>query len=35
MVLLTNHGLADDRSRESHRAGWEGSFDNLAREVSR
>ena len=33
-VLMTNHGLADQRSLESHREGWEGSFDNLARVVS-
>ena len=34
-VVMTNRGLADERSRESHREGWEGSFDNLARVVSR
>jgi uncharacterized protein YndB with AHSA1/START domain len=33
-VVLTNHGLVDERSRESHREGWDGSFDNLARLVS-
>ncbi len=34
-VVMTNRGLVDERSRESHREGWEGSFDNLARLVSR
>jgi hypothetical protein len=34
-VLLTNHGLADVRSRDSLREGWDGSFDILARVVSR
>lgn len=34
-VVMTNHGLADERSRESHHEGWEGSFDTLARLVSR
>jgi uncharacterized protein YndB with AHSA1/START domain len=34
-VVMTNRGLADEQSRESHRDGWEGSFDNLARLVSR
>jgi uncharacterized protein YndB with AHSA1/START domain len=34
-VVMTNRGLADERSRESHREGWEGSFDNLVRVVSR
>ena len=34
-VVMTNRGLADEQSRESHREGWEGSFDNLARLVSR
>lgn len=34
-VVMTNRGLADEQSRESHRAGWEGSFDSLARLVSR
>jgi len=34
-VVMTNYGLVDDQSRESHRDGWEGSFDNLARLVSR
>jgi uncharacterized protein YndB with AHSA1/START domain len=34
-VVMTNHGLTDEQSRESHREGWEGSFDNLARLVSR
>jgi uncharacterized protein YndB with AHSA1/START domain len=30
-VVLTNRGLRDEASRESHRDGWEGSFDNLDR----
>jgi len=34
-VLLTNHGLADEQSAESHRESWQGSFDSLARTVSR
>jgi uncharacterized protein YndB with AHSA1/START domain len=34
-VVMINHGLVDDQSRESHREGWEGSFDNLARLVAR
>jgi hypothetical protein len=34
-VLMTNRGLVDERSRPSHRDGCEGSFDNLARLVSR
>lgn len=34
-VVMTNRGLADEQSRESHRQGWEGSFDNLARLVAR
>ena len=34
-VVMTNRGLTDEQSRESHRDGWEGSFDNLARLVSR
>jgi uncharacterized protein YndB with AHSA1/START domain len=34
-VVLTNHGLVEERTRESHRGGWEGSFDNLARLVFR
>ncbi|MBO0826922.1 MAG: SRPBCC domain-containing protein [Streptosporangiales bacterium] len=34
-VVMTNRGLADERTRESHRDGWQGSFDNLARLVSR
>jgi uncharacterized protein YndB with AHSA1/START domain len=33
-VVMTNHGLIDEQSRESHREGWEGSFDNLARLLS-
>ena len=28
-VVMTNRGLPDDELRESHRDGWEGSFDNL------
>jgi Activator of Hsp90 ATPase homolog 1-like protein len=34
-VVMTNRRLGDQQSRESHREGWEGSFDNLARLVSR
>lgn len=34
-VVMTNSGLTDHRARESHRDGWEGSFDNLARVVGR
>jgi len=34
-VVLTNRGLRDEASRESHREGWEGSFDNLARVLAR
>jgi uncharacterized protein YndB with AHSA1/START domain len=34
-VVMINRGLADEQSRESHREGWEGSFDNLDRLVSR
>lgn len=34
-VVMTNRGLLDEQSRESHREGWQGSFDNLARLVSR
>jgi uncharacterized protein YndB with AHSA1/START domain len=30
-VVLTNRGLRDQASRESHREGWDGSFDNLER----
>jgi uncharacterized protein YndB with AHSA1/START domain len=30
-VVMTNRGLLDDATRESHREGWEGSFDNLDR----
>ena len=33
-VVMTNRGLVDEQSRQSHREGWEGSFDNLARVVS-
>ena len=28
-VVLTNGGLRDEQDRESHRDGWEASFDNL------
>jgi len=28
-VVLTNAGLADEQASESHREGWEASFDNL------
>jgi uncharacterized protein YndB with AHSA1/START domain len=34
-VVMTNRGLGDERSRQSHREGWEGSFENLARVLSR
>jgi uncharacterized protein YndB with AHSA1/START domain len=34
-VVLTNRGLRDEASRESHREGWEGSFDNLERVLIR
>ena len=34
-VVLTNRGLPEEPSRESHRAGWEGSFDNLDRVLAR
>jgi uncharacterized protein YndB with AHSA1/START domain len=34
-VVMTNRGLADEQSRRSHRDGWEGSFDNLDRLLSR
>jgi uncharacterized protein YndB with AHSA1/START domain len=30
-VVMINRGLADEQTRESHREGWEGSFDNLDR----
>ena len=30
-VVMTNRGLVDAQTRESHREGWEGSFDNLDR----
>jgi uncharacterized protein YndB with AHSA1/START domain len=30
-VVMINRGLRDERSRGSHREGWEGSFDNLDR----
>jgi len=34
-VVMTNSGLADEQSRESHREGWDESFDNLERLVGR
>jgi uncharacterized protein YndB with AHSA1/START domain len=34
-VIMTNRGLLDDQSKESHRAGWQGSFDNLDRVLVR
>jgi uncharacterized protein YndB with AHSA1/START domain len=34
-VVLTNSGLRDEASRTSHADGWEGSFDNLDRELAR
>lgn len=34
-VVLTNRGLIDERARNSHRDGWEGSFDNLVRVLAR
>jgi uncharacterized protein YndB with AHSA1/START domain len=34
-VVMINRGLIDDQSRESHRDGWEGSFDNLDRLLAR
>jgi len=30
-VVMTNRGLLDEQSKESHREGWQGSFDNLDR----
>jgi uncharacterized protein YndB with AHSA1/START domain len=33
-VVLTNSGLAGAETRESHRDGWEGSFDNLDRVIA-
>ena len=33
-VVMTNRGLADEQTRESHREGWEGSFDNLERALA-
>jgi uncharacterized protein YndB with AHSA1/START domain len=33
-VVLTNSGLADKESRESHRDGWQNSFDNLDRALA-
>jgi uncharacterized protein YndB with AHSA1/START domain len=30
-VVMINRGLRDEPSRESHREGWDGSFDNLDR----
>ena len=34
-VVMTNRGLDDAAARESHREGWEGSFDNLDRLLER
>ena len=34
-VVMTNRGLTDERARRSHREGWDGSFDNLDRLLSR
>jgi uncharacterized protein YndB with AHSA1/START domain len=34
-VVMTNRGLVDAAARESHREGWEGSFDNLERLLER
>jgi uncharacterized protein YndB with AHSA1/START domain len=34
-VVLTNRGLPDEQARESHRAGREGSFDDLDRALAR
>src|SRR5262249_44362051 len=34
-VVMTNRGLLDEQSRESHREGWEGSFHNLDRVLAR
>jgi uncharacterized protein YndB with AHSA1/START domain len=34
-VVMTNRGLRDEQSKESHREGWEGSFDNLDRVLAR
>jgi uncharacterized protein YndB with AHSA1/START domain len=34
-VVMTNRGLDDTAARESHREGWEGSFDNLDRLLER
>jgi uncharacterized protein YndB with AHSA1/START domain len=33
-VVLTNSGLADQESKESHRDGWQNSFDNLDRTLA-
>jgi uncharacterized protein YndB with AHSA1/START domain len=33
-AVLTNRGLVDEASREDHRDGWEGSFDNLERALA-
>jgi uncharacterized protein YndB with AHSA1/START domain len=30
-VVMVNRGLRDDQSKESHREGWDASFDNLDR----
>src|SRR5918992_51507 len=34
-VVVTNRGLTDEASGESHREGWEGSLANLARLLAR
>jgi uncharacterized protein YndB with AHSA1/START domain len=34
-VVMTNRGLTDEASRQSHGEGWEGSFDNLERVLER
>jgi uncharacterized protein YndB with AHSA1/START domain len=34
-VVMTNRGLDDAAARESHREGWDGSFDNLDRLLER
>jgi uncharacterized protein YndB with AHSA1/START domain len=34
-VVMTNRGLRDEQSKESHREGWEGSFNNLDRVLAR
>jgi uncharacterized protein YndB with AHSA1/START domain len=34
-VVMINRGLRDERSKASHREGWDGSFDNLDRVLAR